>query len=98
MKSIVKFRWAVLALWLAVVAGLVLTAPNMADLVREKGQITVPDGYTSTNAGELLHERDAQRAGDEEGAGAATRPCLSSTATPRSPTRKCPRSRRASTN
>jgi len=67
MKTIVKFRWAVLVLWLAVVAGLVLTAPNMADLVREKGQISVPDGYTSTNASELLHERDAQRTGEGEG-------------------------------
>ncbi|MEK0313530.1 MMPL family transporter [Cohnella sp. 56] len=66
MRHIVKFRWAVLVLWLAVVAGLALTAPNMADLVREKGQITVPDGNTSTRAGELLHERDLQRAGAGE--------------------------------
>lgn len=63
MRTIVKFRWVVLALWLVVVAGLVLTAPNMAELVRDKGQITVPDGNTSSLASDLLAERDAQRSG-----------------------------------
>ncbi|MBB6733091.1 MMPL family transporter [Cohnella zeiphila] len=60
MKTILRMRWLVLALWLAAVAALALTAPNMADLVREKGQITVPNGYSSSNANEWLNEMSAQ--------------------------------------
>jgi len=56
MRTILKFRWLVLALWLAAAAGLMLSAPNMADLVREKGQITVPDDYPSSVAAQLLDE------------------------------------------
>ena len=56
MRTILKFRWLVLALWLAAAAGLMLSAPNMADLVREKGQITVPDDYPSSVAARLLSE------------------------------------------
>lgn len=54
MRQIVKWRWLVLALWLAAAAGLVLTSPNLAELVRERGQITVPDGYPSVIADEML--------------------------------------------
>jgi RND superfamily putative drug exporter len=54
MRQIVKWRWLVLALWLAAAAGLVLTSPNLAELVREHGQITVPDGYPSVIADEML--------------------------------------------
>ncbi|PYI53386.1 MMPL family transporter [Paenibacillus flagellatus] len=56
MKTILKFRWLVLILWIAGAVGLFLTAPNMADLVRDKGQINVPDGYSSTIAADLLRE------------------------------------------
>ncbi|MCC3375097.1 MMPL family transporter [Cohnella sp. REN36] len=67
MRAMVKFRWIVLALWLAAVAGLVLTAPNMADLVRDKGQITVPDGYSSTNASKWIAEMSAQSQTSQRG-------------------------------
>ncbi|MEF3306891.1 MMPL family transporter [Paenibacillus sp. GYB003] len=67
MRTIIKLRWLVLALWLAGAAALFLTAPGMADLVRDKGQITVPDGYSSTNAAKLLKEMN-EGAGDS-GAG-----------------------------
>ncbi|MBB6669862.1 MMPL family transporter [Cohnella nanjingensis] len=60
MRAMVKFKWLVLAAWLAAVVGLALTAPNMADLVREKGQISVPDGYSSTNASKWISEMSAQ--------------------------------------
>lgn len=53
MKAVLKLRWLVLALWIAASAGLMLSAPSMADLVREKGQVNVPDGYPSTVAAEL---------------------------------------------
>jgi len=52
MQKILKLRWAVLVLWLAAAVVLVLTAPGMEGLVREKGQITVPDGHSSVVAGE----------------------------------------------
>ncbi|WP_068776665.1 MMPL family transporter [Paenibacillus sp. FJAT-26967] len=56
MRTVLKFKWLVLVLWIAVAAGLFLTAPNMENLVREKGQITVPDGYSSTTASKLIEE------------------------------------------
>lgn len=58
MRQIVKWRWLVLALWLAAAAGLLVTSPNLSELVREHGQITVPDGYPSVIADELLKEVD----------------------------------------
>ncbi|WP_078548875.1 hypothetical protein [Litchfieldia alkalitelluris] len=54
MKTIIKARWGVLVAWIGVVAILFILAPNMADLVREKGQISVPSGYSSTMADEIL--------------------------------------------
>ncbi|MFB9752338.1 efflux RND transporter permease subunit [Paenibacillus hodogayensis] len=59
MRAVIKMRWLVLVLWLAGAVTLFLTAPNMADLVRDKGQIKVPDGYTSTKAEALLKEMNA---------------------------------------
>jgi RND superfamily putative drug exporter len=67
MKTIIKLRWFILALWLAGAVALLLTAPNMAELVRDKGQITVPEGYSSTMAAKLLKEMNA----GNEGAGEA---------------------------
>ncbi|MCE3200665.1 MMPL family transporter [Paenibacillus sonchi] len=56
MKTILKARWAIIAVWLAAAVVLFMTAPGMSDLVREKGQISVPDGYTSTRAAEIMKE------------------------------------------
>ncbi|MFC0186837.1 efflux RND transporter permease subunit [Fictibacillus aquaticus] len=60
MSSLLKMKWFVFAAWVAVVAVLVTTAPNMVDLVRDKGQINVPDGYSSSYASELLDEMAKQ--------------------------------------
>ncbi|WP_010278373.1 efflux RND transporter permease subunit [Paenibacillus senegalensis] len=68
MKAILKWRYAVLAVWVAAVVGLLVAAPGMADLVREKGQISVPDGYSSSRAEELLSDLNRQA---EAGGGAA---------------------------
>ncbi len=54
MRSIVKGKWVILISWIAVIAILFMVAPNMEKLVREKGQINVPDGYSSTLAKEIL--------------------------------------------
>ncbi|MDX8290512.1 MMPL family transporter [Metabacillus indicus] len=65
MNTIIKQKWLVLVLWIAVVAGLLFTAPNMADLVREKGQIDVPEGYSSSYASEILDEVQKEEGGED---------------------------------
>jgi len=56
MKGIIKGKWLVLFAWIAVIVLLLVVSPNMADLVREKGQINVPDGYSSSEASKILDE------------------------------------------
>lgn len=63
MNFIIKNKWLVLIAWIAVVAGLFFAAPNMADLVREKGQITVPEDYSSSLAGQILADVQEQEGG-----------------------------------
>ena len=60
MKTIIRGKWVVLLAWVVAAVVLVMTAPNMGQLVREKGQITVPDGYSSSLASELLKEVQKQ--------------------------------------
>ncbi|TYP71240.1 MMPL family transporter [Paenibacillus methanolicus] len=67
MRTILKLRWVMIVLWIALAAGLMATAPNMADLVREKGQVDVPDGYSSSNAGQLIEAMEEQ-GGESSGA------------------------------
>lgn len=64
MRTILKARWAIIAVWLAVALVLFLTAPGMSDLVREKGQISVPAGYTSSRAAEIMKEVAAAKDGE----------------------------------
>ncbi|GAA0328187.1 MMPL family transporter [Bacillus carboniphilus] len=71
MRAILKAKWFILVAWVAATVLLFLAAPNMADLVREKGQITVPDGYTSSVAQEILTEVQEQ-----EGIGEASQVAL----------------------
>ncbi|MCM3764270.1 MMPL family transporter [Neobacillus niacini] len=56
MRVIIKGKWFILAAWIAIIAGLFMVAPNMENLVREKGQITVPEGYSSTLAQKILKD------------------------------------------
>lgn len=58
MRAIIKGKWLIIFLWGVVVSLLLTSAPNMADLVREKGQLTIPDGYSSKTAQELLSQMD----------------------------------------
>jgi putative drug exporter of the RND superfamily len=63
---IIKQKWFVIIGWILVVAGLLMAAPNMAELVREKGQITVPDEYSSTLAGKIMDDVRKQEGGGDE--------------------------------
>jgi putative drug exporter of the RND superfamily len=65
-KFIIKQKWLVIIAWILVAAGLFMAAPNMAELVREKGQITVPDEYSSTLAGKIMDEVRKQEGGGDE--------------------------------
>ncbi|PLR99097.1 MMPL family transporter [Bacillus sp. T33-2] len=66
MNFIIKRKWFVIVVWIAVVAGLFMAAPNMAELVREKGQINVPEGYSSTLADEIMEDVQKQEGGGDE--------------------------------
>ncbi|MGN7943109.1 MMPL family transporter [Virgibacillus sp. 6R] len=66
MNSIIKGKWVVIAAWIAIVIGLFLLAPSMADLVREKGQISVPQGYSSSLASEILEDVQNQENAKDE--------------------------------
>jgi putative drug exporter of the RND superfamily len=63
---IIKRKWFVILVWILVVAGLLFSAPNMGDLVREKGQITVPEEYSSALAGQIMQEVQDQEGGENE--------------------------------
>ncbi|WP_340023145.1 MMPL family transporter [Paenibacillus sp. FSL K6-1096] len=64
MRTILKARWVIIAVWLAVAVGLFLSAPPMSELVREKGQISVPAGYSSSRAAEIMKEVAAAKNGE----------------------------------
>ncbi|SDK48577.1 MMPL family transporter [Sediminibacillus albus] len=56
MRKIIQFRWVIFVIWIAAAAALLLLSPNLQELVRDKGQIGVPEGYSSTRASELLEQ------------------------------------------
>lgn len=56
MRAIIKGKWFILIAWIAVIVALFMISPNMESLVREKGQISVPDGYSSTIASKILKD------------------------------------------
>jgi putative drug exporter of the RND superfamily len=56
MRVILKRKWLVLVAWIAIITVLIMSAPNMESLVRQKGQINVPDGYSSTLSQKILKD------------------------------------------
>ena len=62
MSMIVRLRWVIFAAWLALTLVLLLSAPNMAELVQEKGQLRLPDGSPAKLASELLQEMSGEGA------------------------------------
>ncbi|WP_410769316.1 MMPL family transporter [Fontibacillus sp. BL9] len=66
MKFILKARWAIVLVWIAAAVLLFLTAPSMSDLVREKGDIVVPEGYSSSTASAILADISDAKGGEKE--------------------------------
>lgn len=66
MNTIIKRKWFVIIAWVAILAGLFLAAPNMGNLVREKGQITVPNEYSSALAGEIMADVQKEEGGGDD--------------------------------
>ncbi|MGM9955459.1 MAG: MMPL family transporter [Peribacillus sp.] len=56
MRAIIKAKWAIVIIWIALTVGILFIAPNMAELVKEKGQLDVPKEYSSGMANELLKQ------------------------------------------
>ncbi|WP_419882700.1 MMPL family transporter [Peribacillus sp. B-H-3] len=56
MSVILKGKWLILAAWIAAAAVLMGLAPNMADLVSEKGQLSIPDTYSSAMANKIMKD------------------------------------------
>lgn len=60
MKVILKCKWFVIVAWVALLVGLAITSPDMGKLIREKGQITLPDYASSSMATEILKEHEPE--------------------------------------
>ncbi|HAM79959.1 MMPL family transporter [Ornithinibacillus bavariensis] len=54
MKHIIHFRWIIALVWIASAIALFIFAPNLQDLVREKGQIAAPEDSPSVQAQKLI--------------------------------------------
>ncbi|MGM7680717.1 MMPL family transporter [Cytobacillus sp. Hm23] len=57
MKYVIKGKWIVLLAWVVLVTSLMLLAPSFVDLVREKGELTMPEQYSSGFANKILEEQ-----------------------------------------
>ncbi|MBO8157533.1 MAG: MMPL family transporter [Bacillaceae bacterium] len=64
MRYIIKYRWFILLLWIAFALGLFLFGPDLSQLVREKGDIDIPDGTSAKLAEEWLNEFESSETDD----------------------------------
>ena len=58
MKRFVNWHTASVAFWTAITILLLVMMPNLDQLVRDKGQITIPDHFESNIANEMMNEMD----------------------------------------
>ncbi|THF73984.1 MMPL family transporter [Cohnella fermenti] len=54
MNTMLKWKWPIIAAWIVVTVALLIIMPDIGQLVRDKGQIGVPEGYSSSEASRLL--------------------------------------------
>nr|WP_249316885.1 MMPL family transporter [Bacillus sp. FJAT-50079] len=60
-----RLRWAILAAWIIAAVVLVWNSPDMAQLIRDKGQLAVVDGYPSTVASDIINKHSTKESGTE---------------------------------
>ncbi|MBD3107756.1 MMPL family transporter [Bacillus sp. AGMB 02131] len=60
MKRVMNWRIASFVIWLIISAVMIIAMPNLDQLVREKGQISIPDTEQSEMAKDLLHKMDGE--------------------------------------
>ena len=66
MRTILKGKWFIPVIWIIIIVALFMAAPNIADLVREKGKVSAPSTYSSSEASRLIEEIQNQKsAGDQ---------------------------------
>lgn len=63
MKGLLKWKWLVLLIWLVGGVALSFTSPDLGELVREKGQVSIPEGYSSSIASQILAEVQGEKDG-----------------------------------
>lgn len=64
MNFIVRKKWFVIVAWILLLGLLFFTSPNLGALVEEKGQITVPNEYSSSIAEQILAEVNEEEGGE----------------------------------
>jgi len=65
-RTILKGKWFIPVIWIIIIVALFMAAPNIADLVREKGKVSAPSTYSSSEASRLIEEIQNQKsAGDQ---------------------------------
>ena len=66
MRAILKGKWFIPVIWIIIIVALFMAAPNIADLVREKGKVSAPSTYSSSEASRLIEEIQNQKSvGDQ---------------------------------
>lgn len=55
-SRIIKRRWTIIIVWAIVLVSAILTMPGMGQLVRDKGQTSVGDNYSSSIAKTILNQ------------------------------------------
>lgn len=60
MKKVMNWRLASFVLWIIVTIIIVATMPNLDQLVREKGQIAIPESAQSSLAEDMLNQMDEE--------------------------------------
>jgi len=65
-RAILKGKWFIPVIWIIIIVALFMAAPNIADLVREKGKVSAPSTYSSSEASRLIEEIQNQKSvGDQ---------------------------------
>ncbi|NJJ41856.1 MMPL family transporter [Paenibacillus apii] len=56
MKTLLKLKWPIFIAWIIMAGVLFASMPNLGELVRTKGQTSIPEAYKSYQANQLIQE------------------------------------------